>query len=102
MAAMNSLDYTRHHTGLAAFGRPEFDAAGLVQAGMYATPPKWRLIALAAAVCFGAGIVFGIMLGQGSPNYAPSPNVCRADEVSRIDCVHVVPTTAPAESGVTR
>ncbi|WP_146098843.1 hypothetical protein [Nocardia nova] len=99
---MNSLDYTRHHTGLAAFGRPEFDAAGLVSAGMYATPPKWRLIALAAAVCFGAGIVFGIMLGQGSPTYAPSPNVCRADEVSRIDCVHVVPTTAAAVPGVAR
>ena len=88
VAAMNSLDFSRRH-------------AGLVSAGMYATPPKWRLVVLAAAVCFGTGTVFGIMLDQGSPDYV-SPNVCRADEVSRMDCMHVTAPAVPEGSGVAR
>ncbi|MFI7191555.1 hypothetical protein ACIBQ0_17615 [Nocardia nova] len=90
--------------GIGAFGRPEFNAGGVFEAGMAVTPPKYRLFALFAAACFGAGVVAGIMLEQGSPEYPPSPNICRADEVGhRTDCVpasSVAPV--PAGEGVAR
>ena len=80
--------YNQHqYGGLSTFGRPEYDANGVLRAGMAATPPKYRLFALGAAVCFGAGVVAGVILDQHSPHYPETANVCRADEVGDADCI---------------
>ncbi|MBF6150279.1 hypothetical protein [Nocardia nova] len=48
-------------------------------------------------------LVFGLLLGMvgcsaawiDQQGYEPSPSICRADEVTRTDCVHVVRPTQP-------
>ncbi|MBO0853603.1 MAG: hypothetical protein J2P18_07530 [Nocardia sp.] len=111
MAAVNFIHDTYSHAGLSgshagleSFGRPEFDAGRLVEASVAVTPPKYRLVVFGGAVLFAAGIVAGLMLGQDSPQYPPSPNICRADEVGhRTDCVPAPQAPAPAVvAGVTQ
>lgn len=66
-------------------------------------PQMWRLYLLGAAVLFGAGTVFGIMLENGAPHSTPSVNVCRADEVNhRLDCVAPNAISVAPTSGVAR
>ncbi|MGW4121371.1 hypothetical protein [Nocardia sp. NPDC004711] len=95
---MNPLDFARYHSGMPALSGREYDPATLIAPEVYVESLRWRLMFAAVAVVFGAGVVVGIMLGQGSPATAPSPNVCRADEVSRIDCIHVTVAPTPTEA----
>ncbi|QLY33986.1 hypothetical protein [Nocardia huaxiensis] len=98
---MNSQEYARRQIGLSPYGRPEYDPNGLLEAGFQAAPLRWRLPIFVGLVLFAAGIVVGIQLEQQTPTMPASVNVCRADEASRIDCVHV-DRQAPLTSGVTR
>ncbi|WP_220140009.1 hypothetical protein [Nocardia huaxiensis] len=66
----------------------------------YVASLRWRLVFAAVAVVFGAGVVVGVMLAQDGIREV-SPNVCRADEVSRIDCVRVS-SAVPTSLGVWR
>ncbi|MFE3758013.1 hypothetical protein ACFXO9_27225 [Nocardia tengchongensis] len=91
---MKPLDLAHHHSGTHELLGCEYDPA------VYATSLRWRLVFAAVAVVFGAGVVVGVMLGQGNTREI-SPNVCRSDEVSRIDCVRAT-TVASALPGVPR
>ncbi|WP_157574612.1 hypothetical protein [Nocardia jejuensis] len=91
---MNHADFARY-----SIGSPQNSAH--VDPDVYAASLRARLVFAAIAVVFGFGVVAGLMLGQGSPRQAPSPNVCRAEEVSRIDCVHVT-AVPPISVGVPR
>ncbi|WP_458686395.1 hypothetical protein [Nocardia tengchongensis] len=97
---MNPLDIARYHVGISALSGHEYDPVALIAPEAYAASLRWRLMFAAVAVVFGAGVVVGLMLGEGNTREI-SPNICRADEVSRIDCVHVT-TAAPSPSGVAR
>ncbi|QVI22918.1 hypothetical protein KHQ06_08120 [Nocardia tengchongensis] len=88
---MNNHDYAHHQIGLPAYGRPEYDANGLLLNGFQALPLRWWLPLFFALVVFAGGIVVGIQLEKQTPSMPASVNVCRADEVDRIDCVHVDP-----------
>ncbi|MVU79472.1 hypothetical protein GPX89_19760 [Nocardia sp. ET3-3] len=94
---MNSHDYARHRIGLSAYNRVEYDANGLLLTGFQAVPLRWRLPVFFGLVLFATGIVIGIQLEKQTPAMPASVNVCRADEVDRIDCVHV---TQPAPTAV--
>ncbi|MFD0000171.1 hypothetical protein [Nocardia sp. NPDC127526] len=96
---MNSHEYARRNSGLSAYNRAEYDANGLLQSGFQSMPLRWRLPVFFGLVLFAAGIVVGIQLEQQTPTMPPSVNVCRAEEVDRIDCVHVN-RQAPAVPGV--
>lgn len=99
---MNHLDFARYHSGMPALAGREYDPAALFGPQVTAAPGlRWRLLLAAMGLVFGAGVVAGLMLGQGSPRPVSGPNVCRADEVSRIDCVHVTAPVPPV-SGVAR
>ncbi|WP_330183828.1 hypothetical protein OHB26_09485 [Nocardia sp. NBC_01503] len=94
--------YSHHHVGaLNTYNRPEYDANGLLQNGFQVAPQRWRFFLFGGLVLFAGGIVIGIQLEQQTPTMAPSVNVCRADEVTRIDCVHV-DRQAPAAPEVAR
>ncbi|MGW4124795.1 hypothetical protein [Nocardia sp. NPDC004711] len=97
---MNPLDFARDQSGMSALLGREYDPAGLIDPDAYVASLRWRLVFAGVAVVFGAGVVVGVMLGEGSTREV-SPNVCRADEVSRIDCVRAS-TIAPAPPGVSR
>ncbi|MFE3958587.1 hypothetical protein ACFXPS_30990 [Nocardia sp. NPDC059091] len=97
---MNPLDFARSHSGMAALSGREYDPAGLIDPDAYVASLRWRLVFAGVAVVFGVGVVVGVMLGEGSTREV-SPNVCRAEEVSRIDCVHAT-TIAPTPPGVRR
>ncbi|MFD6357254.1 hypothetical protein [Nocardia tengchongensis] len=94
---MNPMDFARYHAGLTAMSGREYDPIALIAPEAYVASLRWRLVFAAMAVVFGVGVVLGVMLGQGDTREV-SPNVCRAEEVSRIDCVHF----ATVESGVPR
>lgn len=98
---MNSHEYARHQIGFSTYGRPEYDANGLLLNGLQAVPMRWWLPLFFALVVFGGGIVVGIQLEKQTPTMPASVNVCRADEVDRIDCVHVV-QPAPTAAAVVR
>ncbi|MFE3080905.1 hypothetical protein [Nocardia tengchongensis] len=91
---MNPLDFARHRSGMSALSGREINLAVTVDPDVYVASLRWRLVFAAVAVVFGAGVVTGVMLGQSSTREI-SPNVCRADEVSRIDCVHATTVTSP-------
>ncbi|MGW4126253.1 hypothetical protein [Nocardia sp. NPDC004711] len=97
---MNPLDFAHSHSGMPALSGREYDPAGLIDPDAYVASLRWRLVFAGVAVVFGAGVVVGVMLGQGGTREV-SPNVCRADEASRIDCVHAA-TVAPTPPGVPR
>ncbi|MFE3000721.1 hypothetical protein ACFXG4_37695 [Nocardia sp. NPDC059246] len=97
---MNPMDFARDHSGMPALSGRKYDPVGLIDPDAYAASLRWRLVFAGVAAVFGAGVVVGLMLGQGSTREV-SPNVCRADEVSRIDCVHAS-TIAPTPPGVSR
>ncbi|APA97595.1 hypothetical protein [Nocardia seriolae] len=98
---MNSHDFPHHHIGLRAYNRVEYDANGLLLNGFQAMPLRWRLPVFVRLLLFGIGIVVGIQLERQTPEMPASVNVCRADEVDRIDCVHV-PQPVPTAVGVVR
>ncbi|WP_433562310.1 hypothetical protein ACQP1O_33165 [Nocardia sp. CA-151230] len=94
---MNSHESARRQMGLSTYNRVEYDANGLLFNGFQAVPLRWRLPVFFGLVLFAAGIVVGIGLEEQTPAMPASVNVCRADEVDRIDCVHVTqpsPTVA--------
>ncbi|MFE3028345.1 hypothetical protein [Nocardia tengchongensis] len=97
---MNPMDFARYHSGMPALSGREYNPAALIGPDAYTASQRWRLWFAAVAVVFGAGAVFGLMLGHGDTREV-SPNVCRADEVSRIDCVHAT-AVALATLGVPR
>ncbi|MFE3195031.1 hypothetical protein ACFXHA_38915 [Nocardia sp. NPDC059240] len=98
---MNSHDYARNMIGLSAYDRAEYDANGLLLNGIAVTPLRWRMPLFFGLVLFAAGIVVGIQLEEQTPAMPASVNVCRADEVDRIDCVHVT-QPAPTAAAVIR
>ncbi|MFE3222909.1 hypothetical protein [Nocardia sp. NPDC059228] len=95
---MNPMDFARHHSGMPAMSGREYDPAMLIDPHAYGVSLRLRLMFAVVAVVFGVGVVFGLMLAQGGTR-AISPNVCRAEEVSRIDCVHAT-AVAPTPMGV--
>ncbi|MFE3028494.1 hypothetical protein [Nocardia tengchongensis] len=99
---MNSHDYARHQIGFPAYGRPEYDANRLLLNSFQALPLRWWLPMFFALVVFAAGIVVGIQLEEQTPSMPASVNVCRADEVDRIDCLHVTTVVPPTSVGVLR
>ncbi|WP_280410993.1 hypothetical protein [Nocardia asiatica] len=52
-----------------------------------ALPPQVRLALLVLGVLVGMVGCSAAWIDQ--QDYRPSPNICRADEVARVDCVHV-------------
>jgi len=55
--------------------------------GFRALPPKVQLALLALAVLAGMAGCSAAWVDQ--QDYQPSPQVCRADEGTRTDCIHV-------------
>ncbi|MFB8001536.1 hypothetical protein [Nocardia sp. NPDC056000] len=100
MAAMNHRDHARNLSGVQGLPGGLYDPAMMIAPDVYAASLRWRLVFAAMAVVFGAGVVFGVMLAQDGTQET-SPNVCRAEEISRIDCVHVS-TVVPTLAGVAR
>ncbi|MEV6221932.1 hypothetical protein AB0M13_09805 [Nocardia fluminea] len=89
----------RNQIGRSALGsmsRPEFAGIGAVYAPVNHLPPALRLVVL--AVCVLIGMVGCSVAWVDQQSYVESPNICRAHEVERTDCVHVKriqPTRVP-------
>ncbi|MBF6065420.1 hypothetical protein IU500_34370 [Nocardia terpenica] len=99
---MNGV-FPPRHTAMDAMAGPEFTGGGALVGGflrvLLALEPMLALIVLAGVLLVGvAGCTAAMFSG---PHYLPSPNICRSDEVTRTDCVHLTPQ-APAGSGVAR
>ncbi|MEV0436933.1 hypothetical protein [Nocardia sp. NPDC050413] len=80
----------RNEVGRSALGsmsRPEFAGVGAVYAPVNHLPPALRLFVLAAAVLI--GMVGCSVAWVDQQSYVESPNICRAHETTRTDCVHV-------------
>ncbi|MFJ9365421.1 hypothetical protein ACIRRA_13515 [Nocardia sp. NPDC101769] len=80
---------------------PEYDVTAVYQPLWFVAPPL-RLAILAVLVVIGAVACTAVWVAE--PTYVPSPNICRADEITRTDCIHPTPTVSlwPVGSGVTR
>lgn len=64
-------------------------AAGRVLTRLFRSlPPQVQLALLALALLLGVAACGAAWIDQ--QDYVPSPNICRADEVTRTDCQHVV------------
>ncbi|WP_446224831.1 hypothetical protein ACTWPB_06800 [Nocardia sp. IBHARD005] len=74
-------------SALGSMSRPEFAGVGAVYAPVNHLPPALRLIVL--AVCVLIGMVGCSIAWVDQQSYVESPNICRAHEVERTDCVHV-------------
>ncbi|MFF2086993.1 hypothetical protein ACFVVM_24735 [Nocardia sp. NPDC058176] len=68
-------------------GGPEFAGVGAVYAPLNHLPAGLRLLALAVLVV--VGMVGCSVAWVDQQSYVESPNICRAHEVERTDCVHV-------------
>lgn len=80
----------RNEVGRSALGsmsRPEFAGVGEVYRPLGYLPAGLRLIALAVLVV--VGMVGCSVAWIDQQSYVESPNICRAHEVERTDCVHV-------------
>ncbi len=89
----------RDQVGRSAFqsmGGAEFTGVGAVYAPLNYLPAGLRLIALVVLVV--VGMVGCSVAWIDQQSYVESPNICRAHEVQRTDCVHVQrvqPTQVP-------
>lgn len=68
--------------------------------GFQALPPLMQLGVLVSAVLVGVVGCSAAWIDQ--QDYRPSPQVCRADEVMRADCVRAVRPTPVVGSGAVR
>lgn len=67
--------------------RTDDAAARAMSRGLQALPPGVRLFVLAVGLLVAMAGCTAAWIDQQS--YVPSPNICRAHEVTRTDCVHV-------------
>ncbi|MEV0769943.1 hypothetical protein [Nocardia salmonicida] len=74
-------------SALGSMSRPEFVGVGAVYRPLGYLPPALRLIVLAVLVV--VGMVGCSVAWIDQQSYVESPNICRAHEVERTDCVHV-------------
>ncbi|WP_280232297.1 hypothetical protein [Nocardia cyriacigeorgica] len=67
--------------------------------GLQALPPGVRLVVLAIGLLVAMAGCTAAWIDQQS--YVPSPNICRAHETARTDCVHVErPAPTVQQAGV--
>ncbi|MEV0331885.1 hypothetical protein [Nocardia sp. NPDC050717] len=105
---MNGREGVPHHRARSAerdqvgrstfssMGGQEFTGVGAVYAPLNYLPAGLRLIALVVLVF--VGMVGCSVAWIDQQSYVESPNICRAHEVHRTDCVHVQrvqPTQVP-------
>lgn len=74
-------------SALHSMGGPEFTSVSTVFAPLSYLPAGLRLIALVVLVF--VGMVGCSVAWIDQQSYVESPNICRAHEVHRTDCVHV-------------
>lgn len=74
-------------SALGSMSRPEFVGVGAVYRPLGYLPPALRLLVLAVLVV--VGMVGCSVAWIDQQSYVESPNICRAHEVERTDCVHV-------------
>ncbi|TDP38748.1 hypothetical protein [Nocardia ignorata] len=82
---------------LNSMGGAEFTGVGTVFAPLNQLPAELRLLALMVLVF--VGMVGCSVAWIDQQSYVESPNICRAHEVNRTDCVHVQrvqPTRVPS------
>ncbi|WP_306364626.1 hypothetical protein [Nocardia sp. CC227C] len=81
-----------------AFARTDAAVMRGIGTGLGMLPIGVRLLVFAGALLVGMAGCAGAWIEH--QDYVPSPNICRADEVHRTDCIHL-DRSAPAE-GVAR
>lgn len=84
----------------AEFARTEMATARAIGRGYAMLPPKVQLFLLIAGLLVAMAGCTAVKIDGW--DVGPGVDVCRSDEVTRTDCVHITPTQAPAESGVAR
>ncbi|MGW3280639.1 hypothetical protein [Nocardia rhamnosiphila] len=95
------FDRVRGHHAFHSMAGPEFTGTGSVFAPVRALPVGAQLIVWALLILVGMGGCTVAWIDQQS--YQPSPNICRAHETTRTDCVHVDRSVPPVQqSGAIR
>lgn len=98
--ARASVKQSRGQHTLQSMSGPEFTGTSAVFEPVRALPPGMQLIAWGALLLIGMGGCTAAWIDQQS--YQPSPNICRADETDRTNCVQVerpMPQALPTEVG---
>lgn len=83
--APTHFERVRGHQAFQSMAGPEFMGTGAVFAPIRALPVTGQLVAWAVLILIGIGGCSIAWVDQQS--YVPSPNICRAHETARTDCV---------------
>lgn len=84
----------------AEFARTEAATIRAVSRGFAMLPPKAQLFLLIAGLLVAIAGCTAVKIDGW--DVGPGVDVCRSDEVTRTDCVHITPTQVPADAGVAR
>ncbi|WP_459549898.1 hypothetical protein [Nocardia sp. X0981] len=97
--APTHYERVRGHHAFQSMAGPEFTGTGAVFAPIRALPVGGQLMAWAVLILVGMGGCTAAWIDQ--QDYVPSPNICRAHETTRTDCVQVdrPAQQVPAEGG---
>lgn len=94
------FERVRGHHALQSMAGPEFTGTAAVFAPVRALPVGLQLVVWAVLILIGMAGCTAAWIDQ--QDYQPSPQVCRADEVTRTDCVRAVRPTPVVGSGAVR